>query len=204
MSDNLTMVRRTSFPRYLVKTACVALCFAGTAAIASGAAVPIKAGIAQILLKQTYARSVETKTAQVPWESADMKTVGRIAVPVLGIERIILDTGSRFAMRAGPTLMPGSAAIGTPGTSVLAAHRDTHFRFLKDLKVGDEVIAAGKDGVDRKYLITRTEIVRWDQFSVTSGQGGNELALATCYPFDSTKSGPLRYVVHAEQLATNL
>jgi sortase A len=176
------------------------LCAAGIATVASGAAIPLKTAAAQILLKKSYARSLETKMPQKPPVWADMRTVGRITVPHLGVDRIVLDAGSIEAMRVGPTLMPGSADIGASGTSVLAAHRDTHFRFLKDVKTGDKIIAAGKDGVDRRYRVTRTEIVRWDRFVIAKGQDDNELALTTCYPFNSKTSGPLRFVVHAVQM----
>ena len=100
-------------------------------------------------------------------------------------------------MRAGPTLMPGSADIGAPGTSVLAAHRDTHFAFLKDIRVGDVIEAAGADGVKLPYRVTSMKIVHADKFTIKTGLVRNELALSTCYPFGSVRGGKMRYVVRA-------
>jgi sortase A len=117
-------------------------------------------------------------------------------VPRLGIDRIVLNTGSGQAMAFGPTLLPAAAGIGEPGTIVIAAHRDTHFRFLKNARKGDVITLAGLDGATRRYAVSGTEIVRWDRFAVAQ-EAGQRLALATCYPFGAIRHGPLRYVVHA-------
>jgi sortase A len=176
---------------------CLALCISGLAVAASGAAVPIRAKVSQALLTSAYERTVATGEAQSPWGSADMKAIGKISVPRLGVSEIILDAGSKLAMRAGPTLMPGSAVIGAPGTSVVAAHRDTHFAFLKQIKKGDVIMAAGTDGMMIPYRVTNMQIVEADKFAITKGDTQNTLALATCYPFGSQRGGKLRYVVHA-------
>jgi sortase A len=176
---------------------CAALCATGAAVAVSGAAVPLQASVAQTLLQNAYDRTVETGEAQRPWAWADMSPIGKISVPRLGVSEIVLDAGSKEAMRAGPTLMPGSAAIGNPGTSVIAAHRDTHFAFLKDVRAGDIIEASGKDGEVLPYRVTSMTIVDADKFVITKGQTQNELALATCYPFGSVRGGKKRYVVHA-------
>jgi sortase A len=181
----------------LAQYGCAALCAAGITVAASGAAVPITAKVSQVLLEQAYTRTVATGEQQRPWGSADMAPVGKLSVPRLGVSEIILDAGTKQAMRAGPTLMPRSAAIGAPGTSVIAAHRDTHFAFLKDIRVGDVIEAAGKDGVMLPYRVNSMQVVHADKFTIAKGQTQNELALSTCYPFGSVRGGKMRYVVHA-------
>ncbi|MEE9434434.1 MAG: sortase [Sphingorhabdus sp.] len=184
-------------PRRLAQLSCITLCGLGIATAASGAVVPLEAGLKQILLERAYDRSVETKTPHKPWVWADMAAVGKITHPRLGQSAIILSAGSKEAMRAGPTLMPGSADIGTAGASVIAAHRDTHFAFLKDVKIGDVMLASGKDGKMRNYRVTHLQIVHADKFAITAGLPENTLALSTCYPFGSVRGGKMRYVVHA-------
>ena len=93
--------------------------------------------------------------------------------------------------------MPGSAAIGAAGTSVIAAHRDTHFAFLQHVKKGDVMRAAGADGTMRDYTVTRVQIVHADNFSIATGLRESHLVLSTCHPFGSMRGGKLRYVVHA-------
>ncbi len=183
---------------------CATLCAAGVVTAASGAAVPITAKVSQVLMEQAYARTVETGEVQHPWGSSDVAVIGKISVPRLGVSEIILDSGTKQAMRAGPTLMPNSAAIGSPGTSVIAAHRDTHFAFLKDVRVGDVIEAAGKDGEMLPYRVSSMQVVEADKFTVTKGQTSNELALSTCYPFGSIRGGKMRYVVHAALDASSI
>ena len=176
------------------------MCLAGTIQIAAGAVIPAKAAVAQILLERAFERSVATGHPQKPWGWADMAPAARLSVPRLGETRIVLDTGSGQAMAFGPTLLPAGAALGKPGTTVIAAHRDTHFAFLKDVRVGDVVQIEGIDGVMHGYRVAGAEIVRWDRFAIAEGEG-RELALTTCYPFDAIGHGPLRYVVHAAEVA---
>ncbi|MEO8375335.1 MAG: class GN sortase [Sphingomonas bacterium] len=176
------------------------MCIAGLAEIATGAVIPVKAVVAQMLLERAFDRSVATGHAQKPWGWADMAPVARLSVPRLSETRIVLDTGSGQAMAFAPTLLPGGAALGKPGTTVIAAHRDTHFAFLKDVRAGDVVQIEGTDGVMHRYRVTGAEIVRWDRFAIAEGEG-RELALTTCYPFGSIGHGPLRYVVHAAEVA---
>jgi sortase A len=178
-----------------------ALCFFGLARIATGAVVPIKAVAAQVLLERAFDRSVALHQPQKPWPWADMAPVARIRVPRLGVDRIVLGTGSGQAMAFGPTLLPGGAQLGQPGVTVIAAHRDTHFRFLRNMRVGDIIEIEGIDGTHRRYRMTGSEVVRWDGFAVVKDGPTNELALSTCYPFDAVRHGPLRYVVHAAPLA---
>lgn len=170
------------------------LCLAGLARIAAALVVPAKAVVAQILLDRAFAASLSSHRPQKPWPWADMAPAARLDVPRLGLHRIVLDAGSGQAMAFGPTLLPGGAAPGRPGEIVIAAHRDTHFRFLRHMRVGDRLTLRTIDGDTSNWRVTGTEITRWDRFALTDQDG---LALATCYPFGALGHGPLRYIVHA-------
>ncbi len=189
--------------RTIIHRSFVALSIAGIGVAAYGAAVPTRAKLGQMMAQLAYEETIATGTPQKPWASADMRAIGKLSMPRLGISYAILDSGTREAMRAGPTLLPQSAALGMPGTSVITAHRDTHFRFLKDVRKGDIVTAAGSDGIMRRYRVNRTEIVDADKFTVPGSLENNALALSTCYPFDSQVQSKQRYVVHAEMANAN-
>ena len=92
--------------------------------------------------------------------------------------------------------MPAANA-GEAGTAVYAAHRDTHFAFLGDIKPGDNIVVTRADGRQFTYTMTGSEVVRWDQSGISADALGHQLALATCWPLDGKTHGPLRYVVHA-------
>jgi len=187
-----------AFGRGLAHVALVALCLLGLARIASGAIVPVKAAVAQLLLERAFDRGLAEHRPQKPWPWADMAATARLTVPRLGIDRIVLDTGSGQAMAFGPTVLPGGAHLGEPGISVIAAHRDTHFRFLKDIRPGDLITAQTLDGKMRRYRVSHSEIVRWDLFALPRDTAGHALVLTTCYPFDTLAHGPLRYVLFAK------
>ncbi|MFV0295021.1 MAG: class GN sortase [Hyphomicrobiaceae bacterium] len=156
-----------------------------------------KAIVAQVLLRQAFAASVATGAPVKPWSWADVWPVARIAVPRLGASAIVLSGTSGQALAFGPGHLEGSAMRGQPGTTVFAAHRDTHFAFLRNVKIGDDIIATGPDGAPHTYRVTHTEVVAWDRAMIDFAAPGRHLVLATCWPFDATFHGPLRYLVHA-------
>jgi sortase A len=93
--------------------------------------------------------------------------------------------------------LPGGGEPGRRGTAVYAAHRDTHFRFLKDLKPGDRLVVEGVDGVSQAYRVTGARVVRRDRFGVDRNARTPSIALTTCWPFEADQRGPWRYVVAA-------
>ena len=166
--------------------------------IGQGALIPLKAGLAQILLERAFAQGVATGRPVRPWPWADAAPVARIRVPRLGVEQIVLSGGSGEAMAFGPTLLPGGGRLGERGTAVFAAHRDTHFRFLKDLRPGDLVEVEEVSGRTTRYRAGAGRVIRYDAFGVVRHGRRPSIALATCWPIGGTGRGPLRYVVTAE------
>lgn len=169
------------------------LCLAG-----QGALIPAKAALAQVLLERAFAKSLSTQTPVRAWPWADAVPVARITVPRLKVSEIVLSGGSGEAMAFGPSLMPGGVSPGQRGTAVIAAHRDTHFNFLQDLRTGDVVIVETIDGVRSNFRMRGGSVVRYDQFGIDSHAVIPTLILSTCWPFNSTTRGPWRYVVTAQ------
>ena len=176
-----------------------ALLLSGAAVTAKALYIPVKAEVAQVLLDRAFNESVESGTPVKPWSWADTAPIARISVPRLEASEVVLSGGSGEAMAFGPTALVDDPARAL---TVLAAHRDTHFEFVKDLKAGDVVTLGRIDGSSAAYRITHLETVRWDEFTHPhDGHGfgdGGLLALTTCYPFDSDAPGPLRRVAWAE------
>jgi len=198
VSRSIALPRGRELARGIARTLLVGLGLIGLAQLAIGAVIPVKAVVAQILLERAFEKSVAMHQPQRPWSWADMAPVAKITMPRLGVSRIVIDTGSGQAMAFGPTLLPNSAALDELGTSVIAAHRDTHFRFLQQARQGDLILVEGLDGATRRYRVTGLRIVRWDRFAIPSDHSGRRLALTTCYPFGAQVHGPWRYVVYAD------
>lgn len=169
----------------------------GLSLLGEGLWIKAKAELAQILLDRAFAESVASGKPVKPWSWADTWPVARIAVPRLRASAIALSGGSGQALAFGPGHLAQTPKPGERGTAVFAAHRDTHFRFLGDLKVGDEITVTRDDGITFLYEMTGADIVRWDQSKIDAGAQGYNLALATCWPLDGKLGGPWRYVVHA-------
>jgi len=184
--------------RALPTAALMALSIAGLCLAGQGAVIPVKALLAQVLLERAFARSQSTGAPVKAWPWADTVPVARISVPRLGVSQVILSGGSGEALAFGPTLVPGSAALGQTGTAVVAAHRDTHFSFMQALQPGDVVIVETTDGHRVSFRLQGGYVVRNDRFAVAPHAVAPTLVLSTCWPFDANTRGPWRYVAIAQ------
>jgi len=81
---------------------------------------------------------------------------------------------------------------------VLAGHRDTFFRPLKGVKVGDAITMKMREG-DVTYEVESTAVVPPTDLSVLDSTGGRTLTLITCFPFSYVGSAPKRFIVHARE-----
>lgn len=174
------------------------LLLGGTALTAKSLYIPAKAEVAQVLLNRAFDQSLATGAPVKPWSWADTAPMARIKVPRLGASDVVLSGGSGEAMAFGPTAMVDDPAHRV---TILAAHRDTHFQFVRDLKTGDEIVMERIDGTRARYRVTGLETVRWDEFSYPADGGDGVLALTTCFPFDTHTPGPLRRVAWAERIS---
>jgi sortase A len=175
----------------------VMLASVGAILFGQGVYIHAKAMLAQVLLQRAFAESLSTGRAVKPWPWADTWPEARITVPRIGVSAIVLAGSSGQALAFGPGHVERTAEAGEPGVAVYAAHRDTHFRFLKDVAVGDEIEITRRDGKTFRYRADGTSIVRFDQSGIDPFTVGQVLVLTTCWPFDAIAHGPMRYVLHA-------
>jgi len=168
--------------------------------MAHGIYIKAKAMVAQVMLEAAWDRALSGEAAPKPWPWADTWPVAKITVPRLNQSAIVLKSASGQAMAFGPGHMSNTPLPGARGLSVISAHRDTHFRFLKDVKIGDQVHVTNVDGTTVTFQVTETRIVHADASGLDAYGPGTRLALVTCYPFDALTSGPWRYVVLGEKV----
>ena len=156
-----------------------------------------KAELAQVLLQRAWQQRLETGVAAKPWPWADMSPIARLKVARLGIDEIVLSGDSGRTLAFGPGWAQSSAVPGTSGLSVISAHRDTHFAFLRDVRVGDTMEIDNATGSHR-MRIASMRIADSSVERIDSAGDGDALLLVTCYPFDALSAGgPLRLVVAA-------
>ena len=195
--------RGIHFQANTVKGIALGLFALGTVFIAQALYIPAKAALAQVLLERAFARTAATGVPERPWPWADMTPEARLTVPRLGVDTIVLTGVSGQAMAFGPGRMPNTKPLGARGTTVIAAHRDTSFRFLKALRPGDVIDAEAANGKHYRFRVAESRIVRADASGLDpadAGPAGARLALVTCYPFDGVLHSPWRYVVIADRM----
>lgn len=179
----------------------VALILAGSWQLGSGAYIHAKAMLAQYLLTQAWHRSLDGEQKVRPWPWADTWPVARLSVPEKEIDLIVLSGVTGRTLAFGPGHMSASPLPGHSGNSVIAGHRDTHFRFLNDLTVNDHIAMETADGGRHWFKVIDTAVtdIRVSQIRLDSDD--ELLTLVTCYPFDALRpGGPLRYVVVARRM----
>jgi sortase A len=114
----------------------------------------------------------------------------RISIPVV-------EGTTDDALRRGPGHLEGSPMPGAPGNSVIAGHRDTHFRVLKDVSLGDRIVI--DRGASRyEYEIVDLQVVPPTDTSSLRPERDSVLTLITCYPFYFIGPAPKRFVVRAK------
>jgi sortase A len=182
--------------------AAILLLLSGAALGGHGLFIRAKAVVAQVLLERAWAQTVETRRPVKAWAWADTWPVARLSFPKLDRSAIVLEEGGGEALAFGPAHVAATPLPGGNGTSVIAGHRDTHFDFIKDLEIGDEIVVTTRAGETATFRMTGSAIVHAQASGIDPVGATPRLALVTCYPFDAAAQAPLRYVVFAEASGT--
>lgn len=189
--------------RFRLAGGCVVACLLclGFWQLGQGAYIPAKAWLAQELMVRAWVRTQEDDDRYVPWPWADTWPVARLTAQSGKINLIVLAGGSGRTLAFGPGHLSASALPGDTGNSVIAGHRDTHFRFLRDIEVGESLSIERIGGGRHFYEVTGIDIVDARRGSLLLDTDASVLSLVTCYPFDAVEAGgPLRYVVTAKKI----
>ena len=181
----------------------VLLALVGFILFGQGAYIHAKALLAQILLQRAFAETIATGHLTKPWSWADTWPVARIEVKRIDASTIVLAGSSGQALAFGPGHVELTPDAGERGVAVYSAHRDTHFRFLRDVAIGDEIDVTRSDGRTFRYRADATSVVRFDASGIDPLSRNYELVLSTCWPFDALTSGPDRYLLHATLIGSD-
>jgi len=124
--------------------------------------------------------------------------LGILRVPRLNMEAPVLEGTDDLILNRGVGRIQGTAALWNEGNVGIAGHRDSFFRGLKDIKVGDRVEVEGREQTDT-YVVDEITVVDPNNVGVLQPRSGPSLTLVTCYPFYFIGSAPKRYIVHASR-----
>ena len=147
-------------------------------------------------------RTPSTPAARKARLSGD--ALGRLELPRVGLAAVVFEGDSEATLRKGPGHVPSTAwpsgAPGAPGNCVIAGHRDSFFRLLRDAREGDLVRLVDAAGTHAYRLETRRVVAPAD-VSVMSPTPDARLTLITCYPFHWIGAAPSRLVWSARPIA---
>jgi sortase A len=126
--------------------------------------------------------------------------MGRVEIPRLNLSAIVRQGVQQSTLSHAVGHVPSTQGPGAVGNFAIAAHRDTLFRALKDIKAGDTVTFQSTGGTF-DYQVISTEIVKPTDVSVLRPDGSQKLlTMITCYPFYYVGSAPQRFIVTARLL----
>ncbi len=166
--------------------------------IFNGTWIHTKAWLAQKLIKQAWVETLSGRREVRPWPWADTWPVAKLRVEAANIEYYVLSGATGNALAFAPGHYQGSALPGTLGMTVIAGHRDTQFRFLENLGIGDELLIENVEGRTISYHVSDKSIFNSHKENLTIDNDSSQLKLVTCYPFAAINpGGPLRMVVTA-------
>ena len=124
------------------------------------------------------------------------RPLGRIDIPRIRVSSVIFEGVGSDILALSVGHVPGTALPGSDGNVALAAHRDTFFRGLEYIQVGDNIVVSAS-GRDRGYRVEATRIVGPNDVWVLKETGSPALTLITCYPFHYFGPAPKRFIVQA-------
>jgi sortase A len=155
-----------------------------------------KAELSQYLIRSAWQKTLKDKKQHKPWSWADTYPIFEMKIPRLNQSNYILAGSSGRNLAFSVTHMSQSGLLGENKTMVLSGHRDSHFSYLENLKVGDKIIIQDTDNTII-YKMTKARVIDSSKHEI-SILNKNELLLTSCYPFDTLSAGGnLRYVVYA-------
>jgi sortase A len=117
----------------------------------------------------------------------DGHAIGRIRIPSIGVEKVMVQGTDEAALRNGPGHYPATPLPGRHGTVGVAGHRTTYgapFRHLDGVRPGDRIVLAMPYGTFT-YRAQRTRIVPSDALWITDRVGYDRLVLSACHPLYS-------------------
>jgi len=155
-------------------------------------------------LPVTPAATVNALPGETPRAPSPMRTpiavgswLARLEAPSVKLRATVLEGTDDGTLARGAGHIEDTAFPGGVGNVGIAGHRDTVFRPVRNLRVGDPLVITTTDHVYR-YKISRTTIVDPEDVYVLDDADHPTLTLVTCYPFEYIGHAPRRFIVSAD------
>lgn len=143
----------------------------------------------------------DVTTPSVPIAPGEI--IGRVDVPRLNLSAAVAEGEDDSTLRKAVGHLSDTPMPWQNGNVAFAAHRDTLFRPLKNIRINDEVRVVTARG-EFLYRVRKTQIVDPEDVSVLAPTARPSLTLITCYPFSFVGHAPQRFIVQAERVEPDL
>lgn len=160
--------------------------------------LPIRPSNAPLKVTQTVILPGDSGGATRPAPAPSAGTLlGRLEAPTVKMSTNMLEGSDDGTLSRGAGHIEDTPYPGQAGNIGVAGHRDTVFRPLRNIKVGDPLELTTANRLYR-YKISKTIIVGPDDVYVLDPTEKPTLTLVTCYPFEYIGHAPKRFIVQAQ------
>jgi sortase A len=131
---------------------------------------------------------------------AEGDIVGRIEIPRLAVSVVVVEGTGEDELQIAAGHIAGTGLPGKGGNVGIAAHRDTFFRPLRNIRENDSVLLTTRAGTFH-YRVVSARITEPTDVEVLKRSEAEVLTLVTCYPFYFVGPAPQRFIVRAERVS---
>ena len=180
------------------------LVFAGVVVLGWCALVVVERRVSQQLAHETLVAMVRVEPSGIESSGRPRPARGsplaELSIPRIHLSAVVLNGSDARTLRIGVGHIENTAFPGEPGNVAIAGHRDSFFRPLQNVRVGDDVLL-DTPRERLRYRVSSLRVVRPSEIGVLNPTADATLTLVTCYPFWIFGHAPERFIVRAARVA---
>lgn len=180
---------------------CIFLFIVACLCLGRGLIIPAKAFLSVHLLEHAWNKARAGDSLARPWPWMDSRPVAKLTFPSQNHKSYVVMEGvSGSVLAFSPGWHPETSYPGTQGITLISAHNDTHFRYLKMIEIND--IITMTDTKNTQHHFRTTQIFTTQTPKITIAESSSDLLiLTTCAPSSIPGQRTLkRYAVIAKKI----
>lgn len=126
-----------------------------------------------------------------------------LEIPKIGLRTAVLEGTDEITLNRGVGWIVGTSLPGDEGNVGIAGHRDSFFRGLQHIRIGDSIVLETLDG-RQSFEVSELMVITPDQNSILGPTDEAMLTLVTCFPFYFVGHAPERWIVRAVRSDTQV
>jgi len=147
----------------------------------------------------TSSGAPSTKAASARSRPTTGTPLAELSIPRIGLSAVVLHGTDAHTLRLGLGHIDNTPLPGEAGNVAIAGHRDSFFRPLRNVQVGDDILLETPE--ERvHYRVSAFRVVNSHDVAVVGPTREDALTLVTCYPFWFIGEAPDRFVVRATRI----